>query len=135
VMNIALLTLPINFVTIYGIKVPMAIAMAKEGKQQGHGYDNHDPRGQQARLEGWGKRANAAHMNAFEAFPPFAIAVVLCVLTHSNETWTTALAVTHTVARLAYPALYIANVAAIRSIVWSIGMLCTLALLMLPLTN
>jgi uncharacterized MAPEG superfamily protein len=130
-MNIALCTLPINFVAIYGIKVPLAMAMAKEGK----GYDNHDPRGQQARLDGWGKRANAAHMNAFEAFPPFAIAVVLCVLTHANETWTTALAVTHTVARLVYPALYIANIAQLRSVVWLVGVLCTIGLLILPLTS
>jgi uncharacterized MAPEG superfamily protein len=129
-MHIALLTLPINFLVIYAIKVPIGMAMAKEGK----GYDNSDPRGQQARLEGAGKRATAAHQNAFEAFPAFAVGVALCVLLHANETWTTALAVTHTVARLIYPFLYVANVDKARSLVWFAGMLSTLGLLVLAAT-
>lgn len=128
-MNLALLTLPINLLTIYGIKVPLAMAMAKEGK----GYDNKDPRAQQARLEGWGKRAHSAHLNAFEAFPAFAVGVTLCVILHANETWTVALAWSHTLARLIYPALYMANIDKMRSMVWAVGFLSSLGLLILPL--
>jgi uncharacterized MAPEG superfamily protein len=128
-MVIALATLPITVLIAYGIKVPLGMAMAKEGR----GYDNKDPRAQQARLEGWGRRANSAHLNAFEAFPPFAAGVLLCHMTHTNPTWTTALAVTHTVARLIYPMLYITGIDKLRSLVWATGFFASLGLLLMPL--
>src|SRR5262245_54155516 len=48
------------------------------------GLDNKDPRGQQTRLTGWGKRAQGAHLNAFEAFAPFAAAVFVSHLGGAN---------------------------------------------------
>ena len=46
-------------------------------KTRGERYNNHDPRGwlqrQESRLV---RRANGAHLNAFEAFAPFAAGVV-----------------------------------------------------------
>jgi uncharacterized MAPEG superfamily protein len=128
-MVIALATLPITLFIAYAIKVPLGMAMAKEGR----GYDNKDPRAQQARLEGWGRRANSAHLNAFEAFPPFAAGVLLCYVTHANPMWTTALAVTHAVARLIYPVLYIAGIDKLRSLVWMAGFVASFGLLLMPL--
>jgi uncharacterized MAPEG superfamily protein len=134
-MVIALATLPITLFIAYAIKVPLGMAMAKEGR----GYDNKDPRAQQARLEGWGRRANSAHLNAFEAFPPFAAGVMLCsgvmlcYVTHTNPMWTTALAVTHAAARLVYPMLYIAGIDKLRSLVWMAGFVASFGLLVMPL--
>jgi len=42
------------------------------------------------------------------------------------------LAVTYVVARLAYTAAYIADVHALRSLVWTAGMFATLGLFLLP---
>ena len=55
----------VAYLLIYLPKLPLSAAMAK----QPGGYDNKDPRGQQAKLDGWGARARAAHYNGFEAFP------------------------------------------------------------------
>ena len=41
-------------------KAPLAVAQS----QSPGGYDNHNPRDQQAALEGWGKRALAASLAA-----------------------------------------------------------------------
>ena len=49
-----------------GSKAPLALAQAKTGH-----YDNKNPRAQQAKLEGWGARAAAAHANGWEALPIF----------------------------------------------------------------
>ena len=55
-----------------GSKGPVAAAQ----KATSGTYDNNNPREQQARLEGAGKRALAAHANGYEAIPPFAAGVV-----------------------------------------------------------
>ncbi len=115
------------FLLIMGMKLPVALAMARSGG----GYDNRHPRDQQAKLEGWGKRALATHMNAFEAFAPFAAAVIIAHLAHADDKWSTILAITFVVARLIYPALYIANIHVLRSTVWAVGYACTVGLFLL----
>lgn len=97
------------------------------------GYDNHNPRDQQAKLTGLGRRAQAAHMNAFEAFSPFAASVLTAHLAHGNERWAAILAVTFVVARVAYTVAYLGDLPTLRSTLWSIGILATGALFLLPL--
>src|SRR3546814_4050788 len=46
--------------------------------KRGPRYDNHDPRGWLAKQgDPHARRANAAHLNAFEAFAPFAAGVLM----------------------------------------------------------
>jgi uncharacterized MAPEG superfamily protein len=97
------------------------------------GFDNHHPRDQAARLEGWAKRASAAHLNGHETFSPFAIAVVVALVGHANEHTVTLLTVTYVVLRIAYIAVYLADLAAVRSLVWTAGLGITFALFLLPL--
>ena len=123
-MDVSLACVAIVLVLNYVVKVPVAIAM---GRQKG-GYDNRNPREQQARLEGWGRRAVAAHANGFEAFAPFAAAVLAAHVTHAPLASVNALAITFVIARVAYAALYIANVATLRSLVWGVGFFATLGL-------
>jgi uncharacterized MAPEG superfamily protein len=118
----------VAFLLIYLPKLPLSAAMAKEGK----GYDNKNPRAQQERLTGWGARARAAHMNGFEAFPPFAAAVFVAHLAHADARWSAILAVTHVVARTIYPFIYLANVGIARSLVWGVGFFATVGLFILP---
>jgi uncharacterized MAPEG superfamily protein len=110
-------------------KGPVALAMAR----QPGGYDNATPREQQALLEGWGRRAVAAHLNSFEGFPAFAAAVIIATITEADSTWTTRLAVVFVIARMLYLPAYLADLAVIRSIVWTVGFLATAALFALPL--
>ena len=110
-------------------KGPVALAMAR----QTGGYDNKNPRDQQAGLTGWGRRALAAHLNGFEAFPAFAAAVIVAVLGGADPTWTTRLALAFIVARVLYIPIYISNFDRLRSAIWAVGLIAISGLFLLPL--
>lgn len=109
-------------------KLAFSIALGRS-KQ---GYDNKQPRAQQAALRGWMARARDAHYNTLEAFPPFAAGVIVAHLAGLDEHRATVLAVTFVVARTVYPILYIANLDLLRSAVWGVGYVATLLLYILP---
>jgi uncharacterized MAPEG superfamily protein len=112
---------------IYLTKLPIAAAMQRAG-----GYDNRLPRAQQARLEGWGARAVAAHKNGFESFAPFAAAVLVAHLGGGPAQLIDMLAISFVVARAGYVICYLADWASLRSAVWTVGFLATLALFLAP---
>ncbi len=116
------------WLVVYGSKLPVAAAMQLAG-----GYDNHLPRAQQARLEGWGGRSVAAHQNGFETFAPFATAVLVAHLAGGPERILDLLAISFVVARIVYVICYIADWAMLRSVVWTVGFLVTFALFLTPL--
>jgi uncharacterized MAPEG superfamily protein len=91
-------------------------------------FDNAAPRDWLARQEGFRKRALWAHQNAFEAFPPFAAAVIIAQLAHAPQGWIDLLAVLFIVARIAYSVLYILDKPTMRSIVWTLGLGCVVGL-------
>lgn len=91
-------------------------------------FDNRAPRAWEAGLEGWRARLHAAHLNAFEAFPPFAAGVIIAQLARAPQTRIDALAVAFVAARLGYVWLYYADRASLRSVVWSAGLLCVIGL-------
>ena len=97
-------------------------------KFAGPGFNNRRPRDFQAQLTGMRARAHWAHLNSFEAFPPFAAAVIIAHQLAAPQDSVDALAVAFIVARLAYGALYIADLQLLRSIVWTIGLGCVVAL-------
>lgn len=77
------------------------------------------------------QRANAAHLNAFEAFAPFAAGVVLAQLAGVAHATIALLAVAFVVLRVLHGLFYLADVAIARSLSWLGGYLCVLALLVL----
>jgi uncharacterized MAPEG superfamily protein len=95
------------------------------------GLDNNNPRDQQAKLEGFGRRANAAHNNSIEAFAPFAAAVIIAHLSHANERWSSILAVAFIALRCLYVAAYLGDQASLRSCIWMGGLGTTAALMLL----
>lgn len=109
------------------IFVPRPIVAAGQARQP-EGYDNRDPRDQQARLSGAPRRALAAHQNALEGFPPFAAAVLVAHLTGANPTIAAALAITYCASRVLYTAFYITGQGTLRSLVWGVGATATAAL-------
>jgi uncharacterized MAPEG superfamily protein len=129
--TVPLLCLPIGFALVYVPKIPLSMAMAK----QPEGYDNKSPRDQQARLTGWGRRAAAAHANGFESFPAFAAGVLATQVTLANPHWASILAVTYVVSRAIYVGAYLADVAPLRSAVWTLGFACAVGLMVLPIVG
>ena len=87
------------------------------------------PRAMFERLPAWGKRANWAHQNSFEAFTLHAPACLLALVAalHGASVGVVAVAAAwlHPALRLGYIGAYVANVPLLRSLCWAGGILCT----------
>lgn len=88
------------------------------------GYDNRTPRAYLAKLEGWRGRAFAAHQNAFEALVLFTAALAVAWHNGANAVRVDQLATAFVVLRVLHGLVYVANWAALRSLVWLGGMIC-----------
>ena len=97
-------------------------------KFTGGDYDNDHPRAWSATLTGWRARAYAAHQNHFEAFPPFAAAVLVATLMNAAPPYVDRLAIAFVLLRVAYTASYIRGNAKLRSAAWALGFVCIVAL-------
>lgn len=117
----------VSALLIFVARVPVARAMKAQG-----GYDNHLPRSQQAQLTGLGARAVAAHQNSFEAFMLFAVGVLMAHTTQTQGFLIDTLAIIFVVARIFYLPLYWYDVAWLRSLVWAVGLICSLLLMLSP---
>ena len=106
------------------------IGFAKTGAQK---YNNRNPRAWIAKQDGNYRvqRANAAHLNAFEAFAPFAAGVVLAQLAGVGQATIAMLAVACIVLRVLHGVFYLADMALARSLAWVGGYGCVIALLAL----
>lgn len=94
-------------------------------------FDNHHPRDYLERTEGWRRRAHAAQLNGFEAFPAFAAAVIVNRIVLGPNAWADTLAIAFIVFRAAYSLLYVADLAPLRSLAWFGGAGCCIALFVL----
>jgi uncharacterized MAPEG superfamily protein len=111
-------------VLIAGCMPLVAVGIAKWDKR----YDNNAPRDWLARQEGAKKRAYAAHLNSFEAFPFFASAVIIASMAKAPGAIIDGLAVLFVIARIIYIWCYITDKASLRSAVWMVAFGATVAL-------
>lgn len=102
-------------------------SMAGKKRSEG-GYDNSNPRGFAASQEGWRARAVAAQNNSFEALPLFVFAVLAAQMAGIDQVRTDQLAMAFIGVRIVYTGLYLANVAALRTLVWTLGLGLTIAI-------
>lgn len=91
-------------------------------------YDNSRPREWLARQEGWRQRAVWAQQNAWEAFAPFAAAVLTAHVLGANQDMADWLAALFIVSRLLHGILYIADRSVARSAAWLGGMVAVVGL-------
>ncbi len=108
--------------------LPLAFTGIAKFGAGGKDFDNAAPRAMLAKLDGWRARANWAQLNGFEAFPPFAAAVIIAHLTAVPQPRIDALALGFIAARVVYGLLYLANLATLRSIAWTAAVGCVVAL-------
>ena len=101
-------------------------ALAKYGGPGG--YSNHHPRDSLHAMTGWRKRAHGAQLNAFEAFAPFAAAVIIAQITGADQLRVDQLAIAFIAFRVLHGVFYIADRPAIRSAIWTLGFLCVLGI-------
>lgn len=124
IMNILIICLLIAAILPYLAKIPVAIAMNKAG-----GYDNRNPREQAKRLQGEGARAWSAHKNSFESLIVFTAAIATALATQHITTFVQTLAVIHIISRAAYHICYLKDLATPRTLIWIVGLLCSLIIL------
>jgi uncharacterized MAPEG superfamily protein len=93
------------------------------------GFDNHDPRGWQSRQTDWHARANAAQANSFEALPFFIGAVIIAHQLGAVQARLDILAVLFITLRIVYIAMYIADLAMIRSAIWTLALAVNIGIL------
>jgi len=97
-------------------------------KVKGERFNNRTPREWQSRLSGLPARAHAAHLNAFEAFPLFAAAVIIADRLDAPQATVDMLALAFIALRVLYGILYLADQHALRSLVWFAAIACTVAI-------
>ena len=134
---------PMRFTVAYWCVLFMALLpygcawLAKSGgfgkpRKQG-GYDNHDPRAWLARQTDWRARANAAQANTFESLPFFFAAVIIAHQLHAGQGLIDILAVLYVTLRIVYVAMYVADLATVRSAIWSLALLVNIGILLTAL--
>ena len=112
-------------VLIAGLLPFICAIVAKWG---GRGYDNHNPREWLAHQDGYRARANAAQQNSFEAFPFFAVGVVLAALGGADGDAMEIASWVFVAARVAYIVGYVKDLATMRSLMWLVGWVATIYL-------
>lgn len=93
-------------------------------------YKNAAPRAGVDRLPPFNQRAYWAQLNAFEAFPLFAAAVIIAHLSVSraDQAWINGLAVAFVGFRVLYTLAYFYDKPTLRSLLWAGGLLCVIGL-------
>ncbi len=92
------------------------------------GFDNNQPREWLARLDGWQARANAAQANSWEALPIFMAGLFVAHQHQAAQATVDLLAMGFIATRLVFIALYVADKASLRSLMWVAGLAACVAL-------
>lgn len=122
------MNLPIASILLAGAIPWICAGIAKAGQKN---YDNHNPRAWLAEQTGYRARANAAQANSFEAFPLYAMGVLLAMLSDVADEHIQMCAVIFILARVAYVACYILDKDKLRSLAWTVGVASTVSLYVL----
>ncbi len=104
------------------------ISVGEDGR-----YDDERPHDPAFHRDGLRERAMGAHQSGIEAFPFFAAAVLLAEFRSAPQNLINELSMLFLVVRTAYVLTYVGNRPALRSILWAIGFLITVAIFFLPL--
>lgn len=106
----------------------LPLIWAGVAKTGADGYDNHKPRVFLAELRGRSQRANWAQTNAYEAFPPYAAAVIIASAVGATPWILDVIAGVFLFCRVLHGVFYIQDKAMARSLVWTAGFFCVIAL-------
>lgn len=102
---------------------PLCALIAKVASGRFGLKDNHDPRAFLDTLSGLPRRAHSAQQNGYEAFPAFAAAVLVAdIVGNAEQVTQDVLGVMYITSRLLYIICYLADWAALRSLVWFAGL-------------
>jgi uncharacterized MAPEG superfamily protein len=95
-------------------------------------FDNAKPRDPKFYDDPLAARAWGAHQNGIEAFPFFAVAVLLAEFRAGPQRMIDELAVLFLIVRIAYILTYLGDRPTLRSILWSIGLVINIGIFFMP---
>ncbi|RDV24556.1 MAPEG family protein [Alteromonas aestuariivivens] len=98
-------------------------------------FDNHHPRMQQAMLTGAGARAIAAHKNAWEALAMLTAVLVIAIAGNVDLNTLTMAGYVFLTARILHAALYLANLATLRTLAFVAGWVTCIYIFYLAVTT
>lgn len=98
----------------------------------GSGDDNHNPRAGIDNLSASRRRAYAAHLNAYENFPFFAVAVIIAVTTGASLHVVNVLAGIYIALRIAHAVFYVTDKPSARSMAFLAGYAVNIAIFVAP---
>ena len=132
-MKLAGLTVAYWCVLVASLLPIVCAGLAKWGmfgtpRRQG-GDDNPHPLQWLAKQTDWRARANAAQANSFEALPFFIGAVIIAHQLGASQLRLDVLAFLFIVLRLLYIMMYVADLATVRSVLWTLALVANIAIL------
>jgi len=93
--------------------------------------DNQNPREFLAKTTGFAARANAVQQNSFESLPLFISAILMAEYMVVQQHLIMMLGTAYIILRIIYGICYLANISALRSIIWFLSMACPIILLLM----
>lgn len=123
------LSMPIAYWCIL-IAALLPMPLAAYAKSQSR--DNNAPRDAAEKLVGAKRRAYAAHQNAYENFPFFAVAVIAALAFGAPTVTVSGLALLYLAFRIAHAWLYISDRSSLRSLAYAGGLFSNIAIFVLP---
>ena len=115
------------YCVVVGLFIPVILAGISK-KNITVRYNNESPRDHIAHLSEKGKNAYNAEQNHYENFSVFAIAVVVAHWLGHDQAVIDLLAIIFIIARVLHATFYITNNGSLRSLSYTIGFACTIAL-------
>jgi uncharacterized MAPEG superfamily protein len=94
--------------------------------------DNRYPREDYDNLPPAKRRAYAAHQNAYENFPFFAVAVIVALTLGAAPATVNMLAIAYIAIRVIHALLYVNNIPTLRSAAYTLGLIVNVAIFVLP---
>ena len=119
---------PVLTVLIAGFLPIVCAGISKFGAKD---YDNHNPREWLARQTGMRLRADAAQKNSFEAFPLFAVGILLALHNGVDAEAIAQCGWAFVLMRIGYIACYVADKALLRSVFWGFALAAVIRLYVL----
>lgn len=119
-------------VAYWCILIAALLPLVWAGYAKAGARDNNTPRDDAENLTGARRRAYAAHQNAYENFPFFAVAVMAALSFGASPGMVDWLAVLYIAFRVAHGLLYVADKSSLRSMAYAGALFVNIAIFVLP---
>jgi uncharacterized MAPEG superfamily protein len=120
------------WILLAGALMPYPLVMLAKANKD---YDNTDPRNPAVLNTPLRRAAFGAHANCLEAFPLFAVAVLLAGLRHAPAPTVDTAAAVWLAARLAYVGCYLKGLGSLRSLIWVVATAASVTILVTAITH